>query len=209
MKASARFWDRMSARYARTPVADEAAYQEKLRRTRDLLTPESVVFEFGCGTGSTSVSHGPFAAQIRAIDVSQNMIDIACEKARSANVQNVDFQVGTIEGFDASPGSFDMVMAHSILHLVHDKDAAIRKSFELLKPGGWFVSSTICMGDRLIMRVIARAVSAVSLLGLLPYINRTSRAQLVDAIAAAGFAIEQQWQPKPLAALFVIARKPQ
>ena len=49
MTHSARFWDRIAARYARKPVADEAAYQKKLAVTREYLRPDMEVLEFGCG----------------------------------------------------------------------------------------------------------------------------------------------------------------
>ena len=50
-----KFWDRIADSYARKPVADEDAYQRKLRITRDYFEPEMDVFEFGCGTGSTAL----------------------------------------------------------------------------------------------------------------------------------------------------------
>ena len=60
MPPSSKFWDRIAARYARKPVADEAAYRRKLAVTRDYLAPDMDVLEFGCGTGSTAIvlSHG-------------------------------------------------------------------------------------------------------------------------------------------------------
>lgn len=53
MTRSTRFWDRIAARYARKPVADEAAYQKKLAVTREYLRPDMEVLELGCGTGFT------------------------------------------------------------------------------------------------------------------------------------------------------------
>jgi hypothetical protein len=54
MKDQARFWDRMAGRYSRQPIADEAAYREKLSSTRHYFEPGCRVPEFGCGTGSTA-----------------------------------------------------------------------------------------------------------------------------------------------------------
>lgn len=54
-----KFWDRMANKYARQPIADEAAYQHKLDVTRQHFTPQSKVLEFGCGTGSTALLHAP------------------------------------------------------------------------------------------------------------------------------------------------------
>ena len=53
------FWDRLAKRYARMPVADQAAYETKLEKTRAFLRPDSRVLEFGCGTGSTAILHAP------------------------------------------------------------------------------------------------------------------------------------------------------
>jgi 2-polyprenyl-3-methyl-5-hydroxy-6-metoxy-1,4-benzoquinol methylase len=42
--------------------------------------------------------------------------------------------------------TFDVILAFGILHLLKDFPKAIRRINELLKPGGWFISSTACMG---------------------------------------------------------------
>jgi len=60
MNNSAKFWDKVAERYSRQPVADEAAYQEKLQVTREYFQPYMEVLEFGCGTGSTAIEHAPY-----------------------------------------------------------------------------------------------------------------------------------------------------
>ena len=69
-----RFWDRIAKKYARTPVADEAAYQKKLDITHGYFRPDMRVLEFGCGTGSTAIAHAPFVKHIHAIDISKDDI---------------------------------------------------------------------------------------------------------------------------------------
>ena len=92
MTHSSRFWDRVAARYARKPVADEAAYQKKLAMTREVLRPDMEVLEFGCGTGSTAIANAPYVKEIQAIDISEKMLEIARTKAEAAGVENVRFQ---------------------------------------------------------------------------------------------------------------------
>ena len=75
------FWDRIAERYSKRPVADEAAYQKKLQVTREYFQPDMAVLEFGCGTGSTTITHSPYVRHIRAIDISSKMIEIAKGKA--------------------------------------------------------------------------------------------------------------------------------
>jgi len=35
----------------------------------------------------------------------------------------------------------------SVLHLMEEKEGAIAKVYRLLKPGGVFATSTVCLGD--------------------------------------------------------------
>ena len=207
MRRYDRFWDRIAERYARQPVADEAAYQQKLRKTREYFRPDSVVFEFGCGTGSTAINHAPYVGRILAIDVSPKMIEIARGKAQAAGTGNVTFEAATIDAFEAADESYDVVMAHSILHLLEDRDGALRKAHAMLMPGGVLVSSTMCLGDRLGTRIIRNAVVPFARLGLVPWLNSASSAQLKSSIEAAGFAIEHEWRPDAKSALFLIAGK--
>ena len=76
-----RFWDRLAEKYASQPIADQATYEQKLAITRKYLTPESEVFEFGCGTGSTALLHAPHVRYILATDVAGNMLDIGRGRA--------------------------------------------------------------------------------------------------------------------------------
>jgi ubiquinone/menaquinone biosynthesis C-methylase UbiE len=207
MAAQSAFWDRLADRYAAQPVADQAAYESKLAATRQLLRPDMDVFEFGCGTGSTALIHASHVRHVRAVDFSARMVEIAQEKAGKAGANNVSFEQGSIESVDLVPGSFDMVMGHSILHLLKDKRAAIARSHEALRPGGYFVTSTACLGD---MMPLIRFVAPIgNRLGLLPHLDVMTAAQLRHAIEMPGFVVEQQWQPTRKAAVFIIARKPE
>ncbi len=142
----------MAPGYSRRPVADEASYQHKLEKTREYLTPEMSVFEFGCGTGTTGIHHAPYVKSVRAIDVSKNMIDIARGKAAAKNIGNVQFEVAGIEESSLRDNEYDVVMAHSILHLLTDIEPVLAKIHRTLKPDGVFVSSTVCPGDSIVAK---------------------------------------------------------
>lgn len=205
MTNSARFWDKIAKKYARRPVSDEAAYQLKLAKTREYLTLESEMFEFGCGTGSTALAHAPYVKHILATDISGNMIEIARSKAADAGITNVTFEQARIDAIPPAEGRYHMVMAHSILHLLEDKDAAIAKAWHMLKPGGAFVSSTACLSDGMgWFRYIA---SIGRWLGLIPYVAFFSQRDLKRALTDAGFRIDHEWQPGKNKALFIIAVK--
>lgn len=200
------FWNRIAEKYASDPIADQASYERKLEETRALMPEGAEVFEFGCGTGSTALWHASHAGHIRATDISPEMIRIARGKAEAAGIENVTFEVGTVEDEPATPPRYDMVMAHSILHLVPDRAGAIRRAFSMLKPGGHFVTSTACLSDDLWF--MAPILPVMRWIGKAPRVWFFSEETLKGEIRAAGFEIVTDWKPGPRKASFIVARKP-
>lgn len=200
-----KFWDRMAERYSKRAISDVAAYERKLQVTREYLRPEMEVFEFGCGTGSSAIAHAPYVRHVRAIDVSSNMIEIARRKADAGKVGNVSFERSTLAEFRVPDQRFDAVLGLNVLHLLADRDEAIARVRAMLRPGGVFVTSTVCLGDSLkFLKVIA---PIARFLGLIPLVKVFSSRELEDSLTAAGFEIVHQWQPGKHAALFIVARK--
>lgn len=199
------FWDKLADKYAAKPIDDEASYRLKLAKTQSYLRPNMELFEFGCGTGGTALEHAPHVAHIRAVDFSENMLDHARTKARQAGVSNVTFERGDITTMPIAPASYDMVLGLSILHLLQNREAVIARVHQILKPGGIFVSSTACLGDS--MRAFAFIAPIGRWLGKLPYLDIMSHDELRRSMTDAGFTIDYDWRPGPLAAVFIIAKK--
>lgn len=207
MDQSGKFWDKIAEKYSKQPVADEAAYQKKLEITREYFSPEMQVLEIGCGTGSTAITHAPYVKHIRATDISPEMLRIAREKAKAQGVDNVTFECASVDELQVESGSMDMVMAHSILHLLEERDTAISRIFDMLKPGGLFVSSTACLNDALWF--LRPVIPLMCMFGKAPEVVKFfSSRQLLQSVTDAGFEIEQHWQPGKTKALFIVARKP-
>ncbi len=203
---SSRFWDKIADRYARQPVKDEAAYQKKLQITQGYLRPDMKLLEFGCGTGTTALKHAPFVDRILATDISARMLEIAEQKAEAAGIGNVVFERAAIDDFIVPDSSFDMVLGMSILHLLADRDMAISKVFKMLRPGGMFVSSTVCLGNSMkFFKLIGPLGHA---LGVLPLLKVFTTQELVTSIKTHGFEIEHEWSPGKGTSVFIVARKP-
>jgi ubiquinone/menaquinone biosynthesis C-methylase UbiE len=205
VEVSPRFWDKVAEKYSRRPIADEASYKKKLEKSQSYFRPDMELLEFGCGTGGTAIIHAPHVKRIRAIDISPKMIEIARARAEAAGVENVDFEVQTIENLDAPDGSFDAILGLNILHLVKDKDAVLKKVFRLLKSGGVFISSTICISD--LAMLIPYVIPIMQFFGLAPFVAFFDREELLESIKATGFEIDCEWQPGKRKAVFVVARK--
>lgn len=205
MKSAKEFWDKSAARYAKSPVQNEAVYQKKLAITQEYLQPDWSILEFGCGTGSTAIIHAPCVRHIVASDISSRMLEIAEIKAREAGIGNISFQQGALEELKLPPESFDAVLGLNVLHLLDDVNAAIARVHDLLKPGGIFVSSTALVNNvSLFWRLV---IPLMQLLGLAPHVSRFGKQELLSMLAKAGFTPEFEWQPDQ-ASVFIVARKP-
>jgi len=205
MDQSTKFWDKIAERYSKQPVADEAAYQNKLQVTREYFQPDMEVLEFGCGTGSTTIAHAPYVKHIHAIDLSSKMIEIAQGKVEAEKVTNVTFERSTIDDFSVSDQTLDVVLALSILHLLENKEEVIAKVHRMLKPDGIFVTSTACLGDT--MKYVKLIAPIGKFLGLMPLVKVFTTKELEYNFADAGFQIDYQWQPVKGKAVFIVAKK--
>ncbi len=206
MNQSTKFWDKIADKYSKQPIADEAAYQKKLQVTREYFRPDMEVLEIGCGTGSTAILHAPYVKHIRAIDFSANMIAIAQGKADAQNITNVTFEQAAIEDLDIPDQTLDAVLALSILHLLKDKEAAINRMYQMLKPGGIFVTSTACLGDTMGWFKLIGPIGRF--LGFFPFVQVFTAKELADSITQTGFELDYQWQPGKDKAVFMVAKKP-
>jgi SAM-dependent methyltransferase len=165
----ARFWDRISRKYARDAIADQGGYERTLDRTRALLKPDDRVLELGCGTGTTALRLAGDVRSYLATDLSAGMIEIAREKQSVSAV-----------------GRFNAVLGFNYLHMVRDVPGTLRRIHTLLAPGGLFISKTPCLGDMnpLLSLVLLPAMRAI---GKAPYVSVFRQAELCRLVSSAGF----------------------
>lgn len=193
MSKSDKFWDKAADKYSKKPIPDEATYRKKLAETQSLLSDGMRVLEFGCGTGTTAIHHAPYVQHIDAVDTSQRMIEIARRKAADAGVRNIAFTRGTLEEFAADAASMDVVLGLNVIHLLPDREAVLSEVARILKPGGFFVSTTGCLGGSY-FRFIKLLEPLGKMFGFMPSVSVFTEAELASEISAAGFEIKSQWR---------------
>jgi ubiquinone/menaquinone biosynthesis C-methylase UbiE len=201
MTTTAEFWNKISNKYAARAVPSQEIYEEKLNRTKKLFNPDSVVMEFGCGTGTTSLIHAPYVKSIVAYDYSEGMIQIANEKKKKQNISNVTFEVKAIPFTEET---YDVIMGHSILHLTNNNEQVLKNVFQALKPGGFFVSSSGCIKEMNFL--IKKIIPFMTSIGKAPELTAFTSDELIELHKKTGFKIFDAWKYKK-GELFLIAQK--
>jgi len=182
------FWDRIAPKYARKPVDDPGAYEEKLALVASLLRAKDRVLEIGCGTGTTALHFAPGVSHYTATDSSRAMVDIANGKLGPKAPANVTFlQADATEKVVGGP--FDAICAFSLLHLVEDVSQVLAAVRAQLKPGGLFLSKTVCVKEAALP--IRLLIPSLTALRIAPRVTPLSRAELVRHVADAGFEVER------------------
>jgi 2-polyprenyl-3-methyl-5-hydroxy-6-metoxy-1,4-benzoquinol methylase len=175
------FWDRIANTYAKKPIKDQKAFDNMVRNIRKHVKETDTVFEFGCGTGTYSIAIADKVKSVHATDISEKMLAIASERANKRGIGNMNFEHLGIFDAKLQPESYTVVLAFNVLHLQQDVNKVLQRINELLMPGGLLISKTVCAGEK--FSLVTFLMKPFSKLGILPYINCFSLAQLQASIS--------------------------
>mgnify|MGYP003886876261 CR=1 FL=1 len=212
MTSYAGFWDKIARKYAASPVKDTATYEKWLASTVEHLGPDDRVLEVGCGTGSTAFRLSPAVKTYLSTDFSAGMIEIAEEKLKQDPVENLTFRQA--DPFDrqlenaagASPDGFDAALAFSFLHLAEDPEATVHRVNGLLKPGGLFISKTVCLGSKKFL--FAPIIAVMRMFGKAPLVHMLAEKEVDALMERGGFeVIDAQTYGSSIKSRYVVARK--
>lgn len=207
----AAFWSKLSRKYAASPIRNMDGYLATLERTKSYLKPTDTALEIGCGTGSTALLLAPHVSHITATDIAPGMIEIAREKLDRDGPSNVTFKVAEVQEHSPSQGQFDVVFAHNLLHLLPDLNRALAQVHAVTRPGGLFISKTVCRPARPSLKIgLIRhvAIPLMQAVGKAPFVAFPRAAELEARIGDAGFTIvEASDQDGTLPSRYIVARK--
>ena len=147
------------------------------------------VVDLGCGGGLdvflAAPKVGPTGRAI-GIDMTPEMLDLACANAAKAGLANVEFHQATIDKLPLPDASVDCVISNCVINLAPDKPAVFREIARVLKPGG-----RLAVSDLALKKPLPPEVGN----DLMAYVGCIAGAILIDdyrdGLATAGFSAVQ------------------
>lgn len=100
--------------------------------------PCEKLLDIGCGTGIYFDALAKYTKEIEAIDLSRDMIEIACKYCKENMLTNIAPKVGSARALDYSNEYFDVVIALDVIHHVLDFEQMLNEIYRVLKLGGYF-----------------------------------------------------------------------
>lgn len=97
------------------------------------------VLDIGCGDGAISLPLMPRCNRLTLLDLSKNMLDLACSRIPAQRAGDVEIIDGDFMRAALEPLSYDLICCLGVLAHVDSPAAVIAKVAELAKPGAWII----------------------------------------------------------------------
>jgi phosphatidylethanolamine/phosphatidyl-N-methylethanolamine N-methyltransferase len=111
------------------------------------LKPGETILEVGIGTGLNLPLY-PASCRLTGLDLSQEMLDKAVDRAQKLAMPNVVLKVMDATSMDFAENEFDKAVATYTISAVPDPVAVLREMRRVVKPGGTLVILNHFRSDR-------------------------------------------------------------
>lgn len=189
-----KIWNEISYRYDKQNQHLEEAFAKSIENSKNLINEDDKVLEIGCGTGIVALGVAEKTENIKALDLSKEMIKVAKEKAESEGKDHIEFLVGDGYNTDYEDESFDAVLMFNLLHIIKEPATQIREAKRVLKKGGKLITATDCYSEPVRFGVKWRLIlqNILHKFNFLPYINNFKIEELKELFTQEGFKIIEE-----------------
>lgn len=112
--------------------AGRLRWKRRVQMLTQHLTAGMKVLELGCGAAYFTRELVPTGAEITAIDVSPELLEMA---RRNCAASNVSFEIANAYALNYPNATFDSVVGSSVLHHL-EIEQALQQIYRVLRPGG-------------------------------------------------------------------------
>ena len=141
------FWDRWAGLYDLTQRSNRAVNRAAAARVAGLVPAGARVLDCAAGTGQFSLAAAERAGQVLCTDLSLPMLARARKKAERRGLTNLEFARRDVTALPDRDGSFDVVIAANVLHLLPRPEGAVRELWRVTAPGGRLILPTYLQGN--------------------------------------------------------------
>lgn len=110
------------------------------------LVPGQRVLDLGSGGGIDALIAARLvgsAGHVYGLDMTPDMVSLARENAKEANIGNVEFIEGSIDAIPLPDACVDVVISNCVINLCENKEAVFSEAKRVLTPNGKLVVSDI------------------------------------------------------------------
>jgi 2-polyprenyl-3-methyl-5-hydroxy-6-metoxy-1,4-benzoquinol methylase len=211
MDRAEKFWDKMADGQDKDIERFRKLSDKIIENSLKYLSKKDKVLDIGCGTGDKAIEVAGHVGHVHGFDISGKAVKIARERALKADVQNVRFSKALLFDDIFEKGSYDVVLAYNIMHALDDDREAMMRISELLKPGGYLLMNTPCLGERMstILYLQFLPYRLFSRIGIFPLkVRRYRFNEMEDLFCTNGFEIlEKEIAFQGMHAYFIAGRK--
>ena len=140
------FWDRVAGLYDWVELTNRRVNSAAAVRVARLVPEGAKVLDCAAGTGLFALAAARRADSVLCTDLSQAMLSRAEKKARKQGLSNICFAVRDLTALPEGNGSFDVVIAANVLHLLPEPETAVRELWRVTSPGGRLILPTYLQG---------------------------------------------------------------
>lgn len=199
-----RFWDKFARKYDPFMKHLKPTYDLLIQRIGGYLDKTKAVLEVATGTGAIALEIAPFVNTVHGCDLSPEMIKVANHKLAQQQIPNLAFSVQDAYHLDFAAGSFDVVIAANVLHIMINPEAALASMQKVLKPNGILIAPTYCHGETFRSRMIS---AIMSLAGFKAY-HKWTVAGFSSFLTNNGFTLDSlEIIPDKIPLAFAVCRK--
>ncbi len=106
---------------------------------RAALAGHERVLDVGCGAGHTAHAFAPHVAEVVALDMTDEMLEMTARLAEQRGLRNVTVRKGLAEALPFADASFDVVTSRFCAHHYADPARATHEAARVLRPGGRYL----------------------------------------------------------------------
>ncbi len=141
------FWDKTAKVYDLAERLNRKANAETARRVGALIPQWASVLDCAAGTGEFSLAAAERAGAVMCTDLSPAMLARAEKKARRRGKNNISFSLRDLTALPEGDGTYNVVIAANVLHLLLRPEEAVRELWRGTAPGGMLILPTYLQGE--------------------------------------------------------------